>query len=135
MKTSAKCPKGGPNDWPVEDYNAWSALLAAALEIMEKRAETASCSSDIQPEVAYPVAAGNIGLKGGKHHWLVDFCLTNHHGLFRCEYDNSRGLWYMRAASWLRGAPMASLANADLCKEAGRQVDEDLIPEYLTPQG
>lgn len=132
MKTSVKCPKGGPNEWPIDDYNAWGNLMSEALVIMEKQAETAACSCDIQPQVAFHTAAKKLGLKGGKLHWLVDICLANHHGLLECSYDEHRGKWYMRADAWLRNAPMTDRADVYKHKEARRQVREGCVPEYLT---
>lgn len=132
MRTSAKCPQGTPNDWPVEDYNAWKALMTTALVILDKQAETATCSDDINPIIALQTAADNIGLRGKKLHWLVDLCLANHHGLFECTYDEKRGRFYMRADSWLRLAPLADLSNTDKQKEAKRQAQNDLMPKQLT---
>lgn len=135
MITSEKCPKGTPNDWPVEDYAAWELLMSAALVIMEKQAETATCANGINPVQAFDTAAKNIGLKGGKLHWLVDLCLANHHGLFERTYDETRGKWYMRADTWLQRAPMADLTNTDKHKEAIRQAGAELMSDQLKKRG
>jgi len=131
MKTSVKCPKGTPNEWPIEDYTAWEQLMSAALVIMEKQAETATCANDINPAQAFHTAAKSIGLKGRELHWLVDLCLANHYGLFERTYDEKRSKWYMRAETWLQRAPMADLTNTDKHKEAMRQAGAGLTSEQL----
>jgi hypothetical protein len=68
VRTSEKRPPGHVSDWPLDDKNAFMALV---LGIIAKRAAGRG-----EIEAAHAVA-DEIGLAGGQMHWMVDDALAS----------------------------------------------------------
>jgi hypothetical protein len=89
MRTSAESPGGHPNDWPLDDKNAFAALVLATGRRLAEGA------GDIE---AVHAASTEIGLEGGPDHWMVDEVLG---GMFGAFYVRS-GDHYISADGLLR---------------------------------
>lgn len=79
MRTSATRPSGHPNDWPLDDKNAFVALVT------QTYARKARGENEV---VAAHGAAREIGLEGGEHHWMCDEMLSGVFGLFYLTGDH-----------------------------------------------
>lgn len=91
MRTSSTRPPGHPNDWPLDDKNAFVALVNATYARMARGEKQVGAAHD---------AAREIGLDGGERHWLVDEMLA---GCFGAFYAPSSDL-YASAQDFLKWA-------------------------------
>lgn len=90
MTASASRPPGHPNDWPVDDKNAFVLFLKLASARIE--------ASGRNPVEACHAAAKAMQLEGGPCHWLVDAVLA---GVFDTFYLRS-GDYYAGAGHFVR---------------------------------
>jgi hypothetical protein len=91
MKTSATRPPGHPNDWPLDDKNAFVALLQG---IADKQAV------EMGQIAAAHASARELELEGKENHWMVDELLG---GCFGGFYVRTSDL-YANAQDFLKWA-------------------------------
>lgn len=96
MRTSPKRPPGHVNDWPLDDRNAFVALVTETYARMARGEGEVGAAHE---------AARTVGLDGAESHWMCDEMLS---GVFGVFYVRS-GDHYADAAGVVRFATLADL--------------------------